>query len=140
MGLKALDLRQDSPMKTRKNVIFIRQSWGEMRFGLIMKLSGYREIIIYEMVKNNRQREIILEREKRWRKEKTSFWSRFWAWVSSSKSEDNFCRTVDIEVLALLLACKVGKLPSFYFGLFLVAPLKSRVVWDPLIEHIEIAC
>lgn len=65
MGLKALDLRQDSPMKTRKNVIFIKQSWGEMRFGLIMKLSGYREIIIYEMVKNNRQREIILEREKR---------------------------------------------------------------------------
>lgn len=65
MGLKALDLRQDSPMKTRKYVIFIKQSWGEMRFGLIMKLSGYREIIIYEMVKNNRQREIILEREKR---------------------------------------------------------------------------
>ena len=52
-------------MKTRKYVIFIKQSWGEMRFGLIMKLSGYREIIIYEMVKNNRQREIILEREKR---------------------------------------------------------------------------
>ena len=56
-------------------------------------------INIYEMVKNNRKRKIILERERDEERGKLHCEAVF---RIGSKSEDNLCRTVDIEVQALL--------------------------------------
>ena len=46
-------------------------------------------------------------------------------------------RTKNLEVLALELGCKVGKLQFVYLGLPLGAPHKSVAVWDG-VEEISI--
>ena len=43
-------------------------------------------------------------------------------------------RMENLEVLALELGCKVGKLQSLYLGLPLGAPHKSVAVWDGMEE------
>lgn len=35
------------------------------------------------------------------------------------------------------MGCKSGTLPSFYLGMLLGAPFKSKSVWNPVIERIE---
>ena len=44
-------------------------------------------------------------------------------------------RVHDIEDLALEFGCKVGGLPSYYLGLPLGGPFKSKVVWDGVEER-----
>ena len=46
-----------------------------------------------------------------------------------------FCRLENLEVLALEVGCKVGRLPTSYSGLPLGANHKSMAVWDGVEER-----
>lgn len=43
----------------------------------------------------------------------------------------------NIEVLALVLNCKIGALPTSYLGLPLGATNKDLTAWNPVIERVE---
>ena len=46
-----------------------------------------------------------------------------------------FCRLENLEVLALEVGCKVGRLPTSYLGLPLGANHKSVAIWDGVEER-----
>lgn len=43
----------------------------------------------------------------------------------------------EVEELAQILGCKVFSLPMKYLGLQLAARLKSKVIWDTILEKVE---
>ena len=46
----------------------------------------------------------------------------------------------NVDVLAMELGCKVGKIPSTYLGLPLGAPCKLEVVWDEAVNKFPKDC
>lgn len=44
----------------------------------------------------------------------------------------------DLDSLAWILGCKIGTLPSTQLGMLLGAHSKSKVIWNPVIERVEV--
>ena len=58
--------------------------------------------------------------------------------VNVSKSEIALVGEVgNVDALARILCCKVGRLPMFYLGMPLGAHFKDASIWNPVLERVE---
>jgi hypothetical protein len=58
--------------------------------------------------------------------------------VNMSKSEMVPVGVVgNMAELAITLSCKIGSLPMTYLGMPLGAALKSKLVWNPILENMD---